>query len=200
MYQISFCKATFANTEYFQKKIWLSKSDGKYTFMLKIYLYLLKNTDAILSIHFLTQGCILSSLEKAILLISFWSKNKSRVMVLQMTHWGYAVVLQYTCCKHHHRWLVSTFTYAAQGSTPPAVSSPQTPPHDSSKLSAFPLGNRNTGCSRACPCHPPSPLTHPITFNHRLGFATWGVVIWGLGQLARGAPYAGDSRTQLWLP
>lgn len=77
-------------------------------------------------------------------------------MVLQMTHEGYAA---HTLL---HHW---AFTYIAKGSSPPAVSSPLTPPLDSLRLAAFPLGNRNTSSSGACPCHPLNPLTHPITFK-----------------------------------
>lgn len=65
-------------------------------------------------------------------------------------------------------------------------------PLDSSRLAAFPLGNRNTGCPRDCPCH--HPVVTLFTSSHRLGGLTMrDFMIWGLEQLARGSVYAGDS-------
>lgn len=52
-------------------KISFSTDDRNYTFMLKTYLYILRNTGGILPIYILTYACILSSSEKAILFISF---------------------------------------------------------------------------------------------------------------------------------
>lgn len=110
-------------------------------------------------------------------------------MVLQMTHWGHAVVLQYVCIGH--RWVASAFIHAAQGFSPPAISSSKG--HLlAQRLAAFPLENRNTACLETAPATTQS-LTL-FTSSHRLGgFAMRGFMIWGLEQLARGAVYAGDS-------
>lgn len=98
-------------------------------------------------------------------------------------------------------WYFEVLLHMLHKVLPPlAVSSAQTPPLDSSRLAAASLGHRDTGCSGACPCHPPRPLTHHITFSYSLGFATWGFLIWGLEQLSGGTPDAGDSRTRFWLP
>lgn len=112
------------------------------------------------------------------------------MVVLQMTLWGHAVVLQYLCIGH--RWVASAFIHAAQEFSPPAFSSSKG--HLlAQRLAAFPLGNRNTACPRDCPCHHPVPDSL-FTSSHRLGrFAMRGFMIWGLEQLARGAVYAGDS-------
>lgn len=140
--------------------------------MSKFYLYLLqKYKSQSVSLLYVHMDAFFHHLKKQYNLFHSEVKRKT-VVVLQMTHWGCAVALQYICICH--RWVVSTFIYAAQGLPPPAISSSKSSPLDSSQLAAFSLGNRNTGCSRDCPCH--HPFLDSLLLTTDLVDLPWGIV------------------------